>query len=242
MESKKSPIANLERKRPLFLAVGAIVALSFSLVAFEWKTPYDKVYTPPTGDPIEIIDIGDILPLKIEEEVKKEEKVVKKTPSNDFKIVEKLEIPDETNIEEKPVEKMNINDLVGKTLIIDAPIGKEEKKEEEKAIRFAAKMPMFKCMNDKETSEKELYNHIKGRLRYPNQAVDYGIEGRVIVEFVVDRKGKVKDAKILRGIGYGCDEEVMRVVSNLPDFCPGYDATGKYRDIYYTLPVKFELP
>ena len=66
------------------------------------------------------------------------------------------------------------------------------------------------------------------------------IQGNVYVTFLVDKDGKVKDAKILRGIGGGCDEEALRVVSHMPDWKPGKQ-NGRAVMVQYNLPVKFTL-
>lgn len=239
MEFKKSPTANLERRRPLLFLAGAIIALSFSLVAFEWKTPYDKQVTTLGGDIIEVYEIEEIPLVQIEDDLKEEEKVEKKKTTNDIKPVDEIDIPDEGEIEEEPVEKVDVEDLAGKMLVTNAKI-EEVIEEPEPVIRFADKMPVFKCMNDEAAAQIELLNYIQKRIIYPRQAVELGITGRVTVEFVVDKKGNIRDVKILEGLGYGCDEEVIRVVESLPDFCPGY-LDGKYRDIFYTLPVRFQM-
>ena len=71
-------------------------------------------------------------------------------------------------------------------------------------------------------------------------AKDAGIKGIVYVNFEIDEKGRIKDTKIMRGIGGGCDEEALRVVSNLPKFYPGKQR-GKPVRISYMLPIKFTL-
>lgn len=71
-------------------------------------------------------------------------------------------------------------------------------------------------------------------------ARENGIEGIVYVTFVVDKDGKVKDAKILRGKGAGLDEEALRVVRSMPDWKPGKQ-NGRAVAVQYNLPVNFKL-
>jgi protein TonB len=67
-----------------------------------------------------------------------------------------------------------------------------------------------------------------------------GISGVVYVTFVVDKDGKIKDVKVLRGIGGGCDEEAVRVVKNMPAWKPGKQR-GKSVTVQYNLPIRFTL-
>lgn len=77
------------------------------------------------------------------------------------------------------------------------------------------------------------------RIKYPAIAQSAGIEGRVIVQFIVDEDGDVHDAEILRGIGGGCDEEALRVVSETK-FVPGMQS-GQNVKVKMSLPVQFRL-
>ena len=85
-----------------------------------------------------------------------------------------------------------------------------------------------------------LIEYIQNNIKYPQLARDAAISGAVYVGFVVDKKGAVKNAKILRGIGGGCDEEALRVVNAMPDWTPGTQR-GKTVSVQYTLPIKFKL-
>ena len=77
-------------------------------------------------------------------------------------------------------------------------------------------------------------------IKYPQMAKESGITGTVYITFVVDENGKVIDAKVLRGIGGGCDEEAVRVVKMMPNWVPGKQA-GKAVRVQYNMPVKFVL-
>ncbi|QCK15799.1 energy transducer TonB [Mangrovivirga cuniculi] len=59
-------------------------------------------------------------------------------------------------------------------------------------------------------------------LEYPKEARQAGVKGKVLVEFVIDVDGSVTDAKVVRGIGHGCDEAALRAINSLPDWKPGY--------------------
>lgn len=99
---------------------------------------------------------------------------------------------------------------------------------------FVEEMPSF------EGGEAALMRHISKKIRYPRQAITEQIEGIVVVSFVVNRNGKVTDATVLKGLGYGTDEEALRVIQSLPDWSPGKQ-NGKPVAVRYTVPIRFNL-
>lgn len=88
--------------------------------------------------------------------------------------------------------------------------------------------------------EHKLLEYIADNTVYPQTAIDEGIQGRVIVSFVVEPNGKVTNVEVLRGIGGGCDEEAVRVVKSLPIWEPGV-RRGKNVRVAIAVPVKFAL-
>jgi TonB family protein len=81
---------------------------------------------------------------------------------------------------------------------------------------------------------------IDQHISYPDQAIANKTEGIVLVNFIVEKDGTISNAHIIRGIGYGCDEEVLKVLDELPDMVPGTIAHIPVR-IAITLPVRFKL-
>lgn len=114
---------------------------------------------------------------------------------------------------------------VGTTAVIDVPPPPST------PVRSAEKMPEF---------NGNLAEYMSRNLRYPDRARDAGIEGRVVVEFVVNEDGSISNVRMLRGIGGGCDEEALRVIHAMPNWKPGIQS-GKPVKVYYTLPVKYSL-
>jgi protein TonB len=88
--------------------------------------------------------------------------------------------------------------------------------------------------------EGELQTYLKKNIKYPPLARENGITGRVYVNFIVDKEGKIKDAKILRGIGGGCDEEALRVVRSMPPWKPGKQ-NGRTVNVSFNMPIFFNL-
>lgn len=83
-------------------------------------------------------------------------------------------------------------------------------------------------------------NYITQNLRYLGTAKQNGIQGRVIVRFVVSAEGKVKEAQVLRSLNPDCDKEAIRLVESMPNWVPG-EQNGKAVNAYYTLPITFKL-
>ena len=88
--------------------------------------------------------------------------------------------------------------------------------------------------------EKAMMEFVTNNIHYPEEAKDNGIEGRVFVEFVVEKDGSVNEVKVLKGIGHGCDDEAVRVVKTMPKWKPGMQK-GKPVRVHYQMPFLFKL-
>ena len=105
---------------------------------------------------------------------------------------------------------------------------------EDEIFTIVEQMPEFRG------GQAALMQYLVKHIKYPSRAKANGISGRVYVSFVIDKGGNVINAKILRGIGGGCDQESLRVVNNMPKWIPGKQR-GKNVTVQYTLPIKFKL-
>lgn len=99
---------------------------------------------------------------------------------------------------------------------------------------LAEQMPQFPG------GDNGLFNYLKKTVVYPALARVQKIQGRVYVEFIVERDGSVSHVKVTRGIGGGCDQEAARVVAQMPKWTAGKMSNDPVR-VQYTLPVKFTL-
>lgn len=81
---------------------------------------------------------------------------------------------------------------------------------------------------------------VSQNMKYPSQARRMGTEGNVFVQFVIDQQGQISEAKVVKGIGAGCDEEAVRVISKMPAWKPGKQ-NGKAVKSRFVLPLKFVL-
>ncbi len=88
--------------------------------------------------------------------------------------------------------------------------------------------------------EEALMAYLSEHIRYPAKAIDKEVGGRVVLGFVVDKNGDIDELAVLKSLGYGCDEEAMRVIGSMPKWKPGKN-NGKPVKVYFNLPIVFEI-
>lgn len=110
----------------------------------------------------------------------------------------------------------------------------EPEDEPEKVFTYVEVWPEFPG------GEKAMYDFLATNIKYPAVARDNGIEGTVIVQFIVREDGNIDDPQIVRGIGGGCDEEALRVVKEMPNWIPG-EQNNIAVAVKYHLPIRFTI-
>lgn len=88
--------------------------------------------------------------------------------------------------------------------------------------------------------EAALLKYIDSNIKYPVKAQEWGIQGTVVLRFVVTKKGKIGKVEVVRSLSPECDKEAIRVVKQLPDFIPGKQ-NGQNVSVWYTVPVYYKL-
>ena len=152
------------------------------------------------------------------------------------KVVKDEEVQDEPPPTQEEMKDVQISTVTqeGNTTEDLPPENPVVDPDEGKVFLVVEEMPTFPG------GEDEMLKYIARNIKYPPVARENNITGRVYVSFVVDKEGKIKEAKILRGIGGGCDEEALRVVKSMPDWKPGRQ-NGRSVQVQYNLPVNFTL-
>ena len=225
MEEKKSPKANLENKKLMFMQIGMIISLLIAWLAFEHKS-YDK---------------REIDPSLLNREVVIDEEMVEITKQDEQK-PQPVEVPKQTTQleivqDDVETEDLNINAEVEQNEVLEeyvAPEVVEEEVVEQEIFKIVEEMPAFPG------GEAKLMEYVAKNVKYPQIARETGVQGRVYVNFVVEPDGSVSNVSVLRGIGGGCDEEAIRVVKSMPKWKPGKQR-GKAVRVSYMLPVNFKL-
>ncbi|MDD4994315.1 MAG: TonB family protein [Paludibacter sp.] len=105
---------------------------------------------------------------------------------------------------------------------------------EEPVLDVVEQMPQYPG------GESELMAYVFKNIKYPVIAQENGIQGTVVVKFVVTKSGAVGEVQVLRQLDPACDREAVRVVKTLPNFIPGKQ-NGVNVNVWFTLPIKYKL-
>lgn len=227
MKTKSSKKKNLEKKRFLFFQVGMILALASVLAAFEWKTPADEGFDiPGRGDWLIIEESVPVTVHKIEKPLPVPApanetilNIVADDQDDDDVVINTEDDDDVVNVDTSYFEPYvepepdDVNDIVFKVV--------------EEMPEFVGGMPA-------------MIEYLKKNIVYPDDAREAGITGKVFVNFVVYSDGNIGDVKVLRGIGSGCDEEAVRVISGMPKWKPGLQR-GNPVNVEFMIPIVFNL-
>ena len=131
-----------------------------------------------------------------------------------------------TVTKDKKIVMQNETPPVQKTVATQADTGR--------IFRIVEKMPEFPG------GTKALLHYLATNIKYPAEARKANIQGRVFIQFIVEKDGSISHVRVLKGIGHGCDKESVAVVKNMPRWIPGYQK-GKPVRVEYNLPIKFSL-
>ncbi len=226
MEVKKSPKADLEGKKSTWMLLGYVIVLSIMFIAFEW-TERDKVID--TSQAVaEVIFEEEIIPITQMEEIKAPPPPEVPAAPEVLEIVE-----DDVQVEETQI--LSSEDTGQKVEIkYVPPVIEEEEPEEETIFEIVENMPEFPG------GQAALMQYLSKNIRYPTIAQENGTQGRVIIQFVINRDGSVVDPVVVRSVDPYLDKEALRVVSTLPKWKPGQQR-GKPVRVKFTVPVVFRL-
>lgn len=227
MQLKKKPESNLEFFTLIFLLIGFIASISVSIIFYEKKS-YDELTLNGFGDlEMEALEEEDIEITRPEEE--------KPPPPPE----PPPEVPEEIEIKENEEELENDLDIDDVDTDENEMIEIEEEEFAEPFISVE-QMPLLGDCKDEDCTQAEIMKFIARNFKYPEIAKANGVEGRVILEFVVETDGKVGRVKILRGLDKHVDKAAIEVVEKLPIFAPGRQI-GKAVPVKYTVPIKCTL-
>ncbi|MCU0329208.1 MAG: energy transducer TonB [Chitinophagales bacterium] len=206
--------------------LGLTISLALTLVAFEWKS-YGE-------EPIALFE-----PLATSEELIIEIPNTTQTPPPP-KLIQPVvvEVPDDTeDIEEIEVD-LTVD--IKPQDAISAPVFVKKPTEEPEEVADDAPFTVVEDSAEPEGGMEAFYKFLGKNLKYPAQARRMGVEGKVFVQFVVERDGSLTDIKAVKGIGAGCDEEAERVVKEAKKWKPGKQRGRPVRQ-KMVIPITFTL-
>ncbi|MCQ2131882.1 MAG: energy transducer TonB [Bacteroidaceae bacterium] len=236
MEIKKSKKADLEGQKSTSLLLGYICALGAMFAAFEWTTR----------------EYAETEPVKYVAYASPEEEVPPITqpiftaapppPAEAPQVAEIIDIVDNNEeIEEETIQTTeDVNEAVsGPSAPVAtgpvAPIGPVEVDGgEDEIFQVVEQMPQFPG------GDAALMQYLSKNIKYPASAQENNIQGRAIIEFVVNKDGSIVDPKVVKSLDKACDQEAMRVIKAMPKWKPGMQR-GKPVRVKYTVPVAFRL-
>ena len=228
MEIKKSEKANLENKKLLFIEIGLIISLAITYVAFEWTSTETNVSTLEAE--AEVVLEEEIIP--ITQETPPPPPAAPKIPvlSDQIDIVD-----DEIEVDDDMFMNLEDDSSLGVEIMDYVEVEEEVVEEEAIPFQFVEEKPSFQGGDANQFSK-----WVNSRLQYPEIAKENGVQGRVTLQFTVEKDGTVTKVRVLRGVDPSLDKEAVRVVSMSPKWKP-----GKQRDravpVTYTFPVIFQL-
>ncbi len=223
MEAKKSDKADLTKKSSFFFSIGLSVTMAIVLMAFE--------YREDEGGTLDLVGKSTNT---FEETMEVPPTEQPPPPAPVVQQPQVVEVPDEEEI--KDDIKVNLDvEVTDETKVETIVVQAEEPKEETDEI--------FTVVEESAAPKggmQAFYKFVGEKIKYPAQARRMGIEGRVFVEFVINKDGTLSDVRAIKGIGAGCDEEAVRIVQSAPAWNPGKQR-GKAVKQRYTLPIIFKL-
>lgn len=226
MEVKKSPKADLENKKSIFMQIGLVIVLGLVFIAFEWTTTDVDVSQFEIQDDLDAEE--EIIPITRQEEVKPPPPPPPPKVADVLNIVEDdVELDEELDIEDT---EMNMDDEIDFSDVVV----EDEEEEDAPVFYIVEDMPEFPG------GESALHSYIGKSIKYPVIAQENGMQGRVYISFVINAKGVVQDIKIARGVDPALDKEAVRVISKMPKWKPGKQR-GKPVKVSFTVPINFVL-
>lgn len=178
--------------------------------------------------PEEVLNTVKVTELRIveDEKVKKEDEI--KTQDE----LKETETAFGQKDNDKGTEDRNVTRTLKEEVVVEKKTPVEEKKEE--IFKSVEQMPTFPG------GDQALMKYLSSHINYPAMAQENGVQGRVVVQFVVTKTGKVGEVKVVRSVDKDLDREAVRVCKSLPNFVPGRQ-NGQPVNVWYTLPVTFKL-
>jgi protein TonB len=228
-ENKKTEQADLHKKRPLFFSISLVITMLLVILAFEWRSyekPDEKKVARNTTTFEEIIEVP-------------QTEIPPPPPAPKMHIPRIVEVPDEAELKEdiKIEFDMDVTNVTVTEQFTIAEAPKVEEEVEEEADKIFLVVEQSAAPKD---GMEAFYKYVSSNIRYPAQARRMNIQGKVFVEFVVDKDGTLTQLTVVKGIGAGCDEEAIRIIQNSPPWSPGKQRGRPVRQ-RMVLPIFFKL-
>lgn len=234
MDSKKSPNADLENYRSIFVETGLVIALLLSIFLIEYKT-YEKSAK----------DLGEVEAEIDDEVVPITQRQTKPPPPPPPPPPEQIEVvDDEVELEEELDIASTESDEMEEVEDIQM---EEETSDEVLNFQVVESVPVFPGCEDaknnqerKQCFQQQIMKYVGRNFKFPDMAKEMGIQGRVYINFVIEKDGSFSNIQVVRGVDKMIDEEAVRVVKSMPKVKPAKQR-GKPVRMSFTLPINAKL-
>ncbi len=223
METKKNPTHDVHRYRGTFFTLGLTLSLTLVISAFQWEVKKSVKQREPAQNPANNWTFD---PPIITEEKPREPVIAKP-----ILIAELLATIESTTEATKEIVLATSDPEPASLQLLPEPMPEEAP---EAPLIFAEVMPA------PEGGLESFYKVVRKNLRYPRKASAAQVEGRIFIQFTVMPDGSLQDWKVVKGIGFGCDEEAIRVL-NLVKWKPGRQG-GRKVAVRMIQPIVFKMP
>lgn len=227
IEIKKSEKANLENGKTTSVLMGFVIVLGLFYVALEW-TQRDKVIDISDMVVVDVTLEEEMVPITLPEKKTVPPPPQSKTVADIIEIVEDdAEIVEDIIAStEDQVEYMEISEI--ENVVV------EEEPQEEAPFMVVEDMPEFPG------GTAALMDYLKKNIKYPQICRENNIQGRVLIQFVVNKDGSIVEPTVVKPVNPYLDKEALRVISTMPNWKPGKQR-GQAVRVRFTVPVNFRL-
>lgn len=233
MQPKKSEEADLEKKKSIYMLIGLVMTLSIVWGLMELRF-YERTASD-LGQLEAFIDDDEIIPIT-QQELRPPPPPPPPPPPVITVVEDDVVIEEEIVVEEVETDQEEVIEII------------EEEEETDEVFNFAVveDKPIFPGCEKSPKAERQLcfqqsiMGHIRKNFKYPEIAKDMGVQEKIFVNFVIDKKGKISNAQVVRGKDKNLKKEALRLVNSIPGMVPAKQR-GKPVQCSFTIPINFKL-
>lgn len=230
MEIKKSNTANLESQRLTAFLLGVILVLSFAIVALEYNSADDASQSADIDFDL-LMDDAEMMPIAQDEEI-----VAIETPSEEEAVNDEVIAVDNDADISLPEEVAGSDGVASEEVAPAEEIVEDEVPATINPLHFRVveDLPQYPG------GATEFIKWLSKNLRYPAKAKKAGVEGKVVVQFIVEKDGSISNLEVVKSVDASLDNEALRVMRKMPNWTPGIQNDEPCRTLV-SVPIVFHL-
>ncbi len=222
MEAKKTPRADLQSRRVLFIEIGLLIALLVVVGAFSWSQREKKVAA--------MTDVTAVVEQEVVINTEQPERPPEIKPQQNQVISDFLEVVTDDTVIDSTIDFSDFSE----DITVEPPTVVEEVVDD-MPLMNVEEMPQFQGGDI-----MKFRDWVHGQIVYPRMAVENNIQGKVTIKFVIERDGSLSNIEVLASPDKSLEQEAVRVLKTSPKWTPGRH-NGRAARVFYILPVDFVL-